>query len=286
MVSSRYSALSALAYSDIFDYPLTLEEVWFYAVHKPLTKREVESLLSNSELVKEKDGYYCFTGRQEIIKRRIIRKHVSKRKQEIAKDIAGILASIPTIYFIGISGGLAMNNTDADDDIDFFIITKKDTIWITRLLFLVFLIFMGKWRKRTDTDAKDKICINMLLDESHISLSAQKDIYLAHEVVQVIPLIQRRNIYSKFIETNIWVRNFLPNVFKKKVLEVKTLKTSWIENIIGVVEPLAKYIQLVYMRNHKTTEIITDSLLAFHPKNYRMLVLEEYKKRLKKYHIQ
>ena len=57
-----------------------------------------------------------------------------------------------------------MDNAGEKDDIDLFVITSKGTLWITRLLLVSLLIFMGQYRGRGKKESQ-KVCLNMLIDE-------------------------------------------------------------------------------------------------------------------------
>ena len=58
----------------------------------------------------------------------------------------------------------------------------------------------------------DKICLNLWLDETALSLPRnQRNLYTAHEVVQVKPILDRDYTYLKFIIANLWLKNYLPN---------------------------------------------------------------------------
>ena len=52
-----------------------------------------------------------------------------------------------------------------------------------------------------------------------------------------------------------------------------------------VLEPVAKYLQLWYMRRHRTHEVLTDTVLRFHPKDARVWVKRKLAARLARLHI-
>jgi hypothetical protein len=83
---------------------------------------------------------------------------------------------------------------------------------LTRL-FSVFLVELtGKRRRPGDQKVKDKICLNMLLDESHLAIpEKERDLFSAHEVCQMKPLWEKERTYQKFLKANQWSQEFLPN---------------------------------------------------------------------------
>src|SRR3990167_4374775 len=213
--------LKTLAYSDIFDYPLTLREIHKWLISKKANLRQAEktlSQLSKKGKVKSKKEYYFLTRREEIVKRRL-------QNEKKSKIIAQILKVISWIKLVGVSGGLAMENVSKKDDIDLFLITAKNRLWISRLLALGLLSLIGQRRKVGDLGQKvvGKLCINTLLEEDCLE-QANKDIYLAHEVLQMRPLWFRDGIYSKYLEDNSWAFGFLPNWVDSYNLSLRGVK--------------------------------------------------------------
>lgn len=133
----------------------------------------------------------------------------------------------------------------------------------------------------------------MFLDEQHLSLPAQeRDLYTAHEVVQMRPLWERDKIYEKFLQANEWVREYLPNATEEdtRILGYKDTKRKrgkkflsiLVSQYLNICERSAWRLQLWYMRKHQTTEIVTPHRVLFHPKSARGWILKEYRKRLAK----
>jgi hypothetical protein len=99
------------------------------------------------------------------------------------------------------------------------------------------------------------------------------------------PLFEKENMHSKFLFKNSWIKNFLPNSMSWKGRQNPDKNTSIIEKILFIPEIIAKNLQLFYMKKKRTTELITPSLLAFHPKDMQTFILKEYEERIKKYAI-
>ena len=288
MVNVRTSILRTLIYSDIFDYPLKKEEIWKFLIsEKNIKRQEFEKELPNflgAKLVHPGGGdFYCLSGREAIINTRIKRLKESREKIKAAGKIVRYLSFIPTVLFIGISGGLALENADEKDDIDLFIITSKGNLWITRLILVFLLILMGQYRGRGKKKSK-KVCLNMLIDEESLELeTTRQNLYTAHEIVQLKPLFNRENIYEKLVSSNKWLLKYLPNGIDRIKNQESRIKE--IKHPLFIFERLAKIVQILYMKKHRTSEIISDHFMAFHPFDYKDFVLKEYNKRLKRYGI-
>lgn len=289
--------LKTLIYSDIFDYPLNLSEIHKWLIGKKATPRDIEKTLkeliekrkreSSPKIKKERDYFYINKSQGIVLKRK------RRERQSIiyirkVKIISHLLKLIPWIKLVGISGGLAMENTDRNDDIDLFLITSKKRLWISRLLVLGILNILGQRRKVDDNLKKTagKICCNIILEEDYVE-QKRKDLYTAHEVLQMKPLMVRDGIYSKYLEDNNWVFKFLPNWVGEnvqgKMYNVKLKKNNsklYIVNYtFGWLENLAKRFQLKIMGKPKGMERIEDGALYFHPNDIREKILKEYNRR-------
>lgn len=275
--------LKTLCYSDIFDYPLTKEEILRFLIGKNISRAEFEKEFESTPLGCNRNFYYLL-GRGEIAEKRIRREKESRRKLEFAKRIIQKLSFIPTVLFIGVSGGLALGSSEKDEDIDIFVITRTNSIWITRLLLVLMLILLGQYRGRGKKESQ-KVCLNMLIDEEALKFK-QQDLYTAHEIVQLKPVFDRNNTYEKFVNANKWVKEFLPNSMVIKKLSNKIIKERKHNYIItNLLNYFAKALQLWYMKKHRTKEIVENHFLAFHPFDYREYALKEYNKRLRRYEI-
>lgn len=207
--------LKTLIYADIFDYPLKVYEIHKWLIGKQASLRQVEKAVEKLRVkgkVVRGEDYYFLPGRHQLLAKRQRRQQQSVKYFRKAKLLTVILKLIPWIKLIGISGGLAMENAQKGDDIDLFIITAKNRLWISRLLALGLLSLTGQRRKVGQNGKKvaGKLCLNILLEEDRLA-QINKDIYLAHEVLQMRVLWQREKVYSKYLSENTWVFKFLPN---------------------------------------------------------------------------
>lgn len=285
MVSSKASVIATLAYADIFDYPLTLEELSFYCIEKPLSQKAIEKIIYTIPSIVQQQGFFVFKGREHLIQERLKRRTISRGKLASIKTVKKCLQFIPTISFLGISGGLAMENATEDDDIDLFILTQTDTVWVTRLLVTVILLILGKKRPRKVVHAKDMVCPNMFLDAHAFLLNKeQQNLYTAHEIIQVKPL-DEKGAYTKFLKANKWVEKYLPNAYhtlrqnQEKEKAISAVVYMMLVLLRGI-EPLARKLQSWYMGKHQTRERVSEYLLAFHPRDYEKEILDAYKERI------
>lgn len=259
-MESKSNSSTSVKYHDIFDYKLTKEEVFRWQYKN--TKETTSGIKNKSRLQREK---------------------FSKKKLLIAKGVANLLSKIPTVKFVGITGSLAMMNSNYDSDIDLLIITSAGTLWLTRFVILVILVILViPFRRFGKDDEKDKLCLNMWMDESDLIWNKKdRNIYTAHEIAQVVPLINKDKIYEKFLYLNKWILDYWPNSVK-----IKNLKLKWshlhdknlklkINNLISLIEYLAFKLQYLYMSRKITREIVTLTRAIFHPNDWGKVVLKK-----------
>jgi hypothetical protein len=292
--NNQKALLYALLYSDIFNFPLTEEELWLDVIHeKKINKDTVrKTIKSLSKFISFKNGFFCLAGKEKIINNRKEGTKIAQEKIKIAVSVAEYLSYIPTILFIGITGRLSHIDAGRDDDIDIFIITKKNTIWATRLFMLAVLEMMNVRRVRNDTDPRGKVCPNLIIEESTLAWPVEKrDLYTAHEIVHVLPLFARNNIYQKFRAKNEWTNRFYPNrkgkypneIYIKKPKSYIVIKTISFLLTLPLFENIFAKLQRIYMKNKITKEVILPNFLAFHPHDYRQKTLNNFASKIKQY---
>ena len=139
-------------------------------------------------------------------------------KIEIAKDTAMQLSRyFKDILLIGITGSVAAGYPNKDDDIDLMIVTKKDRLWLTRLALRIFVILKHiPHRKYGREEARDEFCFNLWLEEDSLKLPANRQtLRNAMDAMLMIPVVNKENIYQKFMKENNWIKRYLINSYVK-----------------------------------------------------------------------
>lgn len=272
--------LKTVAYHQIFDYPLTDQEITKYLIENKSGIKTIKRILNALEKQKKisKAGNYYYFGKKNLSKVRSSRSKYSKPKLKRAIFYASILKLVPTLKLVGVSGALSMQNSHENDDIDLVLITQKGTLWTTR--FITNILMIAFKRKPNDKFINNKACLNIYIGEDGLKINDQ-NIYTAHEIYQLKPLWQRDKVYTKFITANSWARKYLPN-WQEHNLDNSKNHFIFFASYLSLLESFLKAIQLSYMKSKVTKEKIGDKQLFFHPKNTQDFVLAEYKRRTKK----
>lgn len=264
--------IASLVYHDIFDYPLTIKELTKWRVG------EEQVDIKNRPLVEEKDGYFFLKKRESIVKKRLVKEVASARKIKILERLKKYFFLVPSIKFVGITGSLAMGSADSISDIDLLLITKTGTMWSSRLLLLLVLkIFSIPIRRSESKKQQDMLCLNMWLDENDLTwVEGERNIFTAHEIAQIIPLINKDSTYERLVFENKWLLDYWP--MSVRVKKPKTKKQKGLGS--SLFEKLAYWGQRLYMRGKITHEVITPTRALFHPKNLSGEVLLKLRKKL------
>ena len=203
----KSSVLRSLIYYDIFNYPLTANELIKFSSVKLHDIQSINNALDDltQHLLIVKFGeYYSLKNDPSQIERR-------KNGNNAATDILPkalkrykFIHKFPFVRSVNISGSLSKNYFDESTDFDFFIIAEKNRIWLCRLLLTLYKkIFLFNSRKY--------FCINYYIDTSDL-LIPDKNLFSA---VEIITLKNQTGevVYKNFMERNTWVHEYFPNYY-------------------------------------------------------------------------
>jgi predicted nucleotidyltransferase len=285
--------LATVFYHDVFDYPLSNDDLLMWKVGN---KHQVSRLLKPSAggqanigcWVESAKGFFFKNGRENLIGKRIVSEKISVKKLELARKAGKVLSFVSTIKMVAVTGSLAMKNADKDSDIDLMIITQKGTLWTTRGICLL-LKFLGFPIRTGRKDRKDKLCINMWLDESNLVWpETDRNIYTAHEIAQIVPLVDKNRSYGSFLDKNRWILGWWPNAIKIRNPNIEILNNIKMQNskfetffriykigicnLFRIFEPIAFRIQYFYMKSKITREVVTPTRAVFHPNDLGKMV--------------
>lgn len=291
MALTKTALWKAILYADIFDFPLIKEELFqFAAQEKVSSAEEFEKVLDSLRTsIATNNGFYFLKGREKLVRFRLRRKESSKKKLDLARTLTVYMSFIPSVQFVGVTGGVAVGNAEKEDDIDFFIITSAGALWTTRLTLLTILHLLGRRRVRNARVVSDMACLNLFLDASVLSLPKKmRSIYTAHEIVQMRPVFSRGGTYEAFLEENNWIYTYLPQA-KKRIAGYrytkKVLTTSVFSRLFSkkVMVQLSKFLQRFYMGRKSNESYISDDMVGFYPQSFHAHVLKIYEEKLKKF---
>jgi len=196
-------ALKALIYSDIFSYPLTLAEVF-----ERCNIDSIESLkpalceLVQCGYVYFINGFYLLRNEKSLVEQRLKANKKAKQYLCIAKWVTALIKHFPFVRGVMLSGSISKNYIDELSDIDYFIITAPNRLWICRLFFIICqkVLFFNRCKF---------FSYNYMIDEQHLAVQ-HRTYYSAMEIVTLIPTYNGKT-YRIFQRYNDWTKQYFPN---------------------------------------------------------------------------
>lgn len=195
--------IRSLCYSDIFGFPLKLEEIVRFSEMAGLSLELAADRLKNGkalhQIVKSAGEFFYLDGREGNCEIRRGRETESKRQLQIALRRLIPLQGIPFLRMAAITGALAALNSPAGDDVDLLIISSRGRIWTSYL-------FMRCWRY---FGHNPDICFNVFLSEGDL-VFRNENLFFAREILGSMPVFNR-GAFEEFVAANPWIFEIFPS---------------------------------------------------------------------------
>lgn len=221
-----------IIYYQLFKYPLRIGEIDGGSD----AQEDLDKLVSQNILY-QLDNYYSIVDIKKNVEKRLIGNELYDEMMPRAIKSAKFIYQFPFVEGVYISGSMSKGFISENGDVDFFIITKPERLWLCRTLLILFKkVFLANNRKL--------FCLNYFIDFDHLEIE-EKNIFTATELITLLPICDS-GINKEFNEENNWVRDFYPKTpfrqpllgkLKKnaltKVLELllSSLVGNWLEQI-------------------------------------------------------
>jgi hypothetical protein len=193
--------LEALAYSDIFEYPLRLDELHHYLPVLVNADELPATLRALNGQVGKRDDFYFLAERQELVEIRQRRAERSYKLLPKAIQYGRVLGSLPFVRMVALTGSLAVMNVTDGADIDYMLVTQAGRLWTAR----AFAVTFGRMMRLSG----HTICVNVLVSENALPWP-RHDLYSAREMGQMIPITGTK-MYDRLRMANTWTQAMLPN---------------------------------------------------------------------------
>ncbi|MCF8303851.1 MAG: hypothetical protein K9I94_11295 [Bacteroidales bacterium] len=205
LTRDEQAIINSLLYFDLFDHPLTYEELCHTSKLNGLSQQHFNRFINNlhsKKLIASKGNYYFLKGKEQIVENRQKENKRVRHYFSIARVIARIINSFPFVRGVFVSGSLSKMRAAHDGDIDFFIITEPGRLWISRSLLMIF-------KKIFLLNSYKYFCLNYFVDTESMEFE-NKDLYTATEIDTLIPLYNKE-LYHEFMRQNKWISRYYPN---------------------------------------------------------------------------
>jgi hypothetical protein len=308
MDSLEKSTLETIVYYDIFNYPLTVVELWQWLWKYKGKLSELVFCLENSENLKKyietKNGFYFLKGKKGLLEIRKARRDYSIQKWTIALRAVKFLRTIPFVQGVMLCNSIAYFNAEENSDIDLFIIIKDKYLWLARFLITITLHILKT--RRHGHKINNRICLSFYVTDDNLdleNLAYENDIHFYYWLLHFVPVFNT-GIYKEFLNRNKWLQKYIPrakawetidNWKIKDNLFTKYYRKFWeivLNNFLGkFLNFLLKKIQLFKMSKNKSSKarenntdvVIRDNILKFHEEDNRKEIRKIFLERINKY---
>jgi hypothetical protein len=215
----RTSIIKAVAYFDLFSYPLTIGDIRFFLdtdAEEAEIQREALALVGDGRLFRLGPFFSLHNNPALVEKRRKGERHADELLQTAARG-ARLLYQFPYVRGVCISGSLSKRCADEKADIDYFIITRSGRLWIARTLMHFFkkLAYIRGHQHH--------YCMNYYVDEDALEIR-EKNIFTAIELLTLMPVCGNGGL-TKFFQANNWTTMYLPH-YRDRQREAKGSQRS------------------------------------------------------------
>jgi hypothetical protein len=198
--------LHTVVYADLFDYPLTGEEIHRFLAGYSASLAAVEEHLAHHDRLTGTLGsvapFWFLAGREYLVELRQERKAYAETLWREAGRYGHLMSGLPFVRMVAITGSLSVNNvTSAHDDVDLLIVAARQRVWLARGL-AILVVHLAQRRNI-------ELCPNYVLSEDHLRLD-EIGFFAAHELAQTVPL-SGFDIYVQLLQSNSWLDQYLPN---------------------------------------------------------------------------
>lgn len=197
------SVLKTILYFSIFKYPITKEEIFEFSDVKTRAEmdHEIRALLER-RIIFRINEYFSDSNDPMLVERRLKGNEMARGVMPKAQKVGRLISRFPYVKSVSLSGALAKGYYDDDGDIDFFIITEANRLWIARTLLVLY-------KKIFLLNSKKYFCVNYFISTDHLKI-AERNRFTATEMVTLIP-VYGEEIFRHFMNQNQWTTDFFPN---------------------------------------------------------------------------
>ena len=196
--------LLTVLYSDLFDYPLTEDELHRYLVAPYPGKSAFDGALEGlvGPHLTRAEGLFTLAGREQIVEVRRQRQQTGDARWVLATRYAHWLTHVPFVRMVAVCGSQAAGNARPDADVDFFLVTERGRLWTAQVCSMLL--------RRVASLFSVRVCPNYFLTLDSLEVE-RRNLYHAREVAQAVPLWGDAT-HLRFLAANRWIEQLLPNV--------------------------------------------------------------------------
>lgn len=192
---------------------------------------------------------------------------------------------IPGIKFIWVWNSTSMFASNKESDIDLFIITSKNRMWIVRII--ITFIFQIFWVRKNNKYHAKRFCLSFFTTTNWMdfwNFALENDVYLYFWIIYLKPILDFDDTFKNFINSQSWADFWeFTNLIEENKKFIKfSWKSVWNNfKIFDVIDNVLKKIFLPKTLNHfeKLWKpygiVINENMLKFHNDDKRNQIKKE-----------
>nr|MDD3720756.1 hypothetical protein [Candidatus Gracilibacteria bacterium] len=185
---------------------------------------------------------------------------------------------IPGLKMIAIGNSVAMNSANNESDIDLFIVTAPNRLWIARILITFIFQILGV--RKTNKFHKERFCLSFFCTTNALNfenIAIENDIYLYNWIFYLKPILNYDSTYEKFINENSKWIDITIQSNKYKIQNNKNEKNIFLDSLEQIIK------SIFLPKTKKTFErlgrpfgvIINNEMLKFHNNDKRIEIRDK-----------
>lgn len=282
--------LQVLAYFDVFDYPLTAEDIFRHSDHSSFieTQRVLHDLVERKIVNTQNNLYFLFGKFSNVAYREELQQRAESYYHK-AEKYARLISRFPYVRGVFITGSLAKECMSIDGDIDYLIITEPGRLWLCRT-------FLTLFKKTVLFNSRKYFCVNYYLDTNALHIP-DRNIFTATEIASA-RAAYNSTVCKQFFEENKWYSEFYPRHQPTSLFPVYEKKKSWwcefsewaLSGALG--DTIDNYMMRIFVRRWKTRYRGNDhsrfevnfrsrrNVSKHHPHGFQFKVLQAYERNI------
>ena len=224
----------SVLYASLFEYPLTLAQLRQTLIESTQTPTEILATYAGSPTlqasVEHRDGFFFPRGQYALVQERRRREARSRRFLARHRPLLALIAAMPYVRMVALSGSIAHLNLDGGGDLDLFIVTRGRHVWGVTVAVLVLAKLLRQRRL---------LCANFVVSDERLALE-QQDLFTASQIIHLKPLAGQ-DVYRTLLAANPFITAFYPNFHAADARTLQFRRRSVLERGKALIEALCAW---------------------------------------------
>ncbi|OGE81706.1 MAG: hypothetical protein A3H72_02440 [Candidatus Doudnabacteria bacterium RIFCSPLOWO2_02_FULL_48_8] len=265
--------IKTLAFFSLYGIPLTSRRIWELLYETKAEFAEVEQNLRRLSSAGTIEAIGAFYALKPWDQRQYEQNNLDLLKRwKLVRKYQRLLATLPFTQCVCVINSIAIGSVKAESDIDFFVITKADRLYIVRSIIILIFKLLGVYKNRTHI--ANRFCFGFYVSEYNLRLEhlllKPDDPYFAFWLATILPL-DGFDTYQNLIHANPWLKSYFPNfdpIQRRAYLGglVNSGLKKFLELLLAVpaflIEPLARFVHIRHTFNLPENRWSTSSTVA------------------------